>query len=817
MLGIKAKKVLTFAIISLVGLSLGAAISFYIMLSLSAPVTSGQLRLPHINHQVEITFDSMGVCQIWAEIENDAWFALGYQHAADRLFQMDLSRRLAGGRLSEMLGDITRDLDIEQRRIGHHRLAQKALETLSEENRQRLQTYADGVNAYKNSCRALPFEYRFIPITFDDWTVLDCLTLLSFQTWFSNALMDRDDFYMDLVDKVGLERASSLVIPYPDWAPTTVPSTDALGNLPVKALPEGPHVSRLTTGLVPESAGSIYQHFQKEAAKNLFNRSRIPLTMTQSSNGWVVAPHRSTSGAAMLGSDPHLEVTRLPQFWYAAAVHVKQDSIDVLGITAPGLPTFIMGHNGKAAWAFTSGGVDVTDFYLEEINPNDTNQYLTADGWRDFDIIHDSIYISNFDSSVHVSFRETIHGPVVEDADKKDRIYSFHWAGFDIVMDRSVTAAFELHRVQSFEQFRNVVTGLGALDANMLYADINGNIGYQLSTPVRAEADKQAPFAASGEDTPGSMPRFLPLSETPHVENPSCGWIASANNLPQRSDHMQGHFFSNRIISITQLLESKEKFSPNDMHQFQMDQHDRYYLRFRDEFVRTLETLEQNEWAERVRNWDGSMDTSSQEGALIEIYLSRLTELTFEDELEELYHRVPSKWIEALDQVAEAGWFNDVATPGVVETYEDVSVNAMEEALAAVNGASWGDIHSLSMQHPLGQIPIISGLLNLTSGPTAWGGSAGTLNAAFSRETGDGRYECMAGPSWRFVIDFGDVDAATMVLPAGNSGNPMSDHFFDFHEMWKEGRYWTVPFHYEKVKEKAASILYLLPDSVTHP
>ncbi|UCE25447.1 MAG: penicillin acylase family protein [Candidatus Zixiibacteriota bacterium] len=801
--GSKAKKILSFAAISLVGLAIGVAASFYFVLRASIPVTNGEIAVDGIVRPVEVTFDSMGICQIWAQTEADAYFALGYQHAADRMFQMDLSRRIAGGRLSEMLGSVTREIDIEQRRIGHYRLAQKALSALSDENRRRLQAYSDGVNAYKRKCRALPFEYRFLPIRFEDWTVLDCLTLLSFQTWFSNALMDRDEFYLELAKEVGESEAQTLMIPYPSWAPTIVPETGEVGLWPddgnLGAKPLG-H-AKLSGTREPPQRPSVFRPFQRAIANHLFSNTSLPLLMTHSSNNWVISPQNSASGAAMLASDPHLELTRLPQFWYAAGVHIEQDSVNVMGISTPGLPFFIMRHNGQAARAFTAGGVDVTDYRIEKINPDDSNQYLTPGGWRDFEIIPDSVYISGLDSIVQVSFTFTQNGPVIETGYDDDRVISMHWAGFDVDLDRAVSSGFDLHHVRTFEDFRVLATGLGALDANMMYADADGNIGYQLTTPVRSEQSKTA-------DRP---PGYLPLDETPHAKNPSRGWLASCNNLPRRSPSVDGHFFSNRIISITNLLEDRKDLTSDDMRQFQMDQYDHYRLRFKDDIARILDTAGESGTADLIRSWDGSMGIDSKEAALVEVYFSELKRLTFEDELGSLYSQVPDRWIEAADQVSLAGWFDDVSTPSLKETFDDIAVNAMEEALGSTGGVAWGEIHTLTMRHPLAMIPIVGSLLNLQAGPHPWGGSSGTLCASFSRETGDSRYESVAGPSWRFVIDFANVDSATMVLPAGNSGNPMSDHFFDFNQMWVSGEQWVVPFSYEKVKAKAVSTLVLSP------
>jgi len=382
------------------------------------------------------------------------------------------------------------------------------------------------------------------------------------------------------------------------------------------------------------------------------------------------------------------------------------------------------------------------------------------------------------------------------------KVISLRWAGFDSDIDKDVASGFELHRVSNFDQFRRIVTGLGALDANMVYADASGNIGYQLTTPLPARS-------AAGKNTPWGG--YYPLEETPHAFNPAAGWIASANNLPRRADNVQGHFFASRILSITNLLESKDTFTSDDMRRFQMDRTDRYLLRFTHHAVEALEKLGKTAEAEMMRSWDGSTPTDSRATALMEVFLVKLKEHTFADELASLYYRVPDKWIEAISQVDSAGWFDDVSTSDTTESYDDIAARAMTDALVITKGVTWGEIHTLSMRHPLAMIPLLGDWLGLTHGPVPWSGTAGTLCASFNRHVDEGKFESVAGPSWRFVIDFANVDSVTMVLPAGNSGNPMSPHFFDFHEMWKSGNYWVVPFTYEKVKQRAASSLTLTP------
>lgn len=798
----KRKKILGFVGMTIGGIIIGLIISFYLLLTLSVPVTDVNMKLPSVQNEIEITYDSLGIPQIWAENENDAYFALGYQHAADRMFQMDLTRRVASGRLSEMMGRATLDFDIEQRRMGHRRLAEQALSHLSERNRQRLEAYAKGVNTYRAYCRAIPFEYRFVPITFEDWTVIDCLTLLSFQTWFSNALMMHDEFYFDLFNKLDQAKANSLVFDYPDWAPLTV-DDEKLGSYQNKNKRYG----NLFNDKIPPKGSAV----QRALIENLFALAKQPLLMSNSSNAWVISPEKSQSGRAMLASDPHLELSRLPQFWYAVGLHIK-DGPEIFGITVPGLPFTIMGHNGKCAYAFTAGGTDLIDYVKLKLNPVDSSYYLTKDGYVRFEYQSDSFQVVGSDSLHFVDHRRSIFGPVIERDITNHTATAVHWAGYDVNLDNTISAAFELSSMENFKQFQKAVTSFGALDANMLYADAEGNIGYQLTSPIMVR-ESESNIAHNGEMK--KLPyQYYPLEMTPHSLNPKKGYIASCNNMPRRLDYLYGEYFNDRIVSIDQLLNSKDKFSSDDMKKFQLDITDRYLLRHTEEIARVLELCGENNKAETIRTWNGFCSTESTELLLILIYQAILKKETFADELPDQYRRIPKSWIDHFEQINQAGWFDNVSTENMIEDYETIAIQAMKKSLEIAANRSWGELNKLTMEHPMAVVPLIGDMLDLKVGPISHSGNSGTLNAAFVSNDSLYNFRTVAGPSMRMVIDFADIDNVAFVLPAGNSGNPMSDHFLDFYPLWSEGRYHTVAFSYDRVKEKAKSVLKLYPEDV---
>jgi len=531
---VRLLKSIAIALVILVG---GVIIAAYLTLRSSLAPTSGEIPLANLQKPVEITYDGMGIAQIWATTEHDGYFALGWQHAADRLFQMDLTRRVSQGRLSEMLGKMTLDFDIQQHRIGHHQIARQALTDLSPTDSARLQAYADGVNAYVEKCDAFPFEFYLLPVSFEEWTVYDCLTILSFETWYSDALQNSDDFFVELSRKLPANIAAQLLPEYPSWAPVTVED-------------------KATTSLPDQ-----LENWRPRGA-------------TAVSNAWVIGPEKSSSGKTMLASDPHLEITRLPQFWYAVGLHIEETNLNVFGIGMAGVPLIVMGHNGHAAWAFTAGGVDITDYYQEIVNQDDSSQYLVfADPdnpenniWNRFVIYEDTILVSGQDSAVISQTRWTRHGPIIPDLADETYLLSWRWAGYDCRLEKAVAAGFELMAVDNFESFRSVVTNMGALDANWFYADSSGVIGYQLGTPVPNRPKGAVNFPLPGWTDEWEWGGFLTLDETPLAKNPTCGWLVNCNNNPGGSDEIQGSYAADRILRATELLATATELTIEDMH-----------------------------------------------------------------------------------------------------------------------------------------------------------------------------------------------------------------------------------------------------------
>jgi len=758
----------------------GTLIYSYAWLRSTLPPTSGTVTVEGTGARIEIDFDRMGVPQVWAASSRDAWFGLGWLHAADRLFQMELLRRVADGRLSELFGDATVDSDIEQRRIGHRRLARAGLDGLEVPARQALEAYAAGVNAYV-ARSTLPFEFRLLGASFAPWTIEDSLTVTSFQIWYSDDLSNVERFLVtQVLDGMAPDRARTLL--------PGAPSTSADVGLAI------------ARRMVPDRA----------AVASLVRS----LKMSLASNAWAIAPTRSASGHAMLASDPHTQERNLPGLWYIAGLHAPD--LDVAGITAPGVPGVVMGHTRAAAWGMTASGVDLRDHYVERINPDNPGEYLTPDGWLPFDVGTETIEVRG-KPPVALEVKRTRHGPVIRENARAGEAIAWQWAGFDFSPALLVNAAISLPHVTDWPGFWARMSRAGAGAFNWVFAGADGEIGYGMGSPIPVRpAGHDGVLPVDGTTEAGDWAGYVRPDRRPHVVDPPEGWVANANDSPDIEGlgyRLSGLGFANdRIQRARAVLAATERPDFEDMMAMQLDRVDLSVLRWKDDALAALEPLS-GPATSALRSWDGSMDRDSTTAAIVNLWLAALNRDIFADELG---GPVPHVLFEAVFARAESPWYDDTRTPEV-ETREDLVRRAMREALDQAAGRTWGEIATLTLAHPMARVPVLGWFLRLSRGPFPWGGSPGSLNSNFFRFDDDGAYVQGITPAFRQIVDFADVDGALMAMPAGQSGNPMSPHYFDFWPLWRTGSYWKVPLTRERVRERLASTLVLEPPTRSAP
>ena len=675
---------------------------------------------------VEITFDAKGIPQIWARTDGDAFYAIGWLHASDRLFQMELVRRLARGELSEVFGAAAIDVDERQRRIGFARRANAS--ELTPAARAALQRYVDGVNAWVAQANVLPPEFVILRLTPRKWTIEDCLAVSGYQTWFSHELMDQDQRYQKIIEKLGMPARALAHAGHP-WSPSTVPE----------------------------------------------------LSITHASNSWVVAPLHSATHAALHAADPHLSIDQAPGLWYLSGLH-SDEGLNIVGATYAGAPFVVMGHNEAIAFSFTVASVDVIDYYEDRANGA---------------AVREEIRVRGAQPRV-IEVRNGARGVMIDDHT------SLHWAGFDFAPATISDSALRLQKAATFDEFRRAVTGFGALDANWIYSDRAGNVGYQLGAPVPVR-DYDTYVRQSAADPRSAWRGYRALDETPHALNPAQGFLASSNNqiVPKNWPYeIPGFYDPYRITRVVAQLPSIH--TPAQMHAMQLDVVSVLALRWKSLAAEGADPGD----ARLLNAWDGRMSADSKAATLFEAWWRRLPHAIFEDELGEDWDTGRVLLEEALTSNTA---IDDRRTPQV-ETRADISRRAMREAKAIAGGRTWGEACKLVIEHPLARVKVLDWWLHLNRGPLPGMGDPGSINANFySYDDRSKSFRSRVGPSMRFVLDWADPDAFALTAALGQSGNPFSPHYDDFLGMAQRGESWTVPFTKAKVDARRVSLLRLNP------
>ena len=701
---------------------------------------------------VEVTFDEKGIPQVWAKTDADAYFAMGWLHASDRLFQMELLRRLAHGELAEVFGKVAFQSDVQQRRMGFRQRA--GTTGLTPAARLALEKYVAGINAWVAEAPVLPPEFLLMRIRPRPWTIEDCLTVAGYQTWYSHQLMDHDKAYRKVIASLGVPGTMLAKTGHP-WSPPTVPANET----------------------------------PAEEANRAFLERVVGVTgmrVTTASNSWVVSASRSSTRAALHAADPHLAVDEAPGIWYLAGIH-SEEGLNVVGATYAGAPFVLMGHNGRIAFSFTVAAVDLVDTFIDEPRLRRREEIVVRGEPKPR--VEQVLY----------GARGVMVG----------RNTSLRWAGFDFPASEIINSAMLLQRAIDFDQFRAAVTRFGALDANWVYSDRAGNIGYQLGAPLPIR-DYETYVVQRASDPRTAWKGYRRLQETPWALNPPAGFLASCNNqiVPETWPYaVPGFYDPYRITRATALLQSSR--TPEEMRAMQLDLVSGVARRWKRLAAEGARVAGLQDAAAALEAWDGAMSAGSREAALFAFWWRGMAKAVFQDELGREWEQGRHLLDQALTIPARA--VDDTRTVGA-ETAQDLSARAMREAHALARGRTWGEVCTLDIRHPLSGMKLLDRFLGLSRGTFAGSGDAGSLNANFaSFDPKAQSFRTRVGPSMRFVLDWSDVDSFALSGVLGQSGNPLSGHYDDFLESSRKGEAWNVPFSREKVWSRKVSQLTLQP------
>jgi penicillin amidase len=792
-------------LVGLVGLGYGA-----LTVRRCWPQTDGTIQLGGLQAEVTVVRDQWGIPHIYASTAHDLFMAQGYVHAQDRFWQMEFWRRIGSGRLSEILGESALDQDRFIRTVGWHRAAARDLEGLDDEARAALEAYARGVNAYITAHRGrLGLEFTILGLTGvrfepEPWTPLHTITWGKVMAWDLSGNRTDELVRANIAARLGASALHELVLPYSDDYPVIVADPRIAGSL--STVPEA--------ALEPLALGPG-QHL--------------------GSNNWVVAGDRTETGMPLLANDPHLGI-QMPSIWYEIGLHCESVGSDcpynVVGASFASSPGVVIGHNDNIAWGVTNLGPDVQDLFVEKVNPDNPNQYEFQGQWRDMEIIREEIQVAGREEPVVVNVRVTHHGPIINDVGGgTEEAWSFGWQPLALSWTALqpgtlVESILRLDRARDWEAFREALSYWDAPSQNFVYADVEGNIGYQAPgrIPIRASGDGTMPVPGwTGEH---EWVGTIPFEDLPRALNPPEGYIVTANNAVVKDDYpyllTRDWDPGYRAKRICDLIEADPALSIADMRGIQAD-HAPVWAREVLPYVRALSSVEPalTEALALLRAWDGRAARDSGAAALFEAFRLQLIDATVADELgQHLLERARPKVMDALLNMLptpDSPWFDDVTTAHV-EMRDDILLRALEKAvqeLSETQGANmdkwrWGDLHTATFENQsLGQcgIGLVEALFN--RGPFAVDGSLGTVNQedySLSQP-----YGVRTIASYRQIIDLGDLTRSVSMHTTGQSGHPFHRHYDDMIHPWRNVEHHPMLWEREDVEVNAEGTLVLTP------
>ncbi len=760
----------------------------------SFPETSGSLVIAGLHSPVTITRDEYGVPRIAASDEHDLMLAFGYVHAQDRLWQMDMGRRIGEGRLSEILGTVTIPFDRMFRIVGIKKISAAVEQSITPASRARLEAYATGVNAFIESHRGkLPVEFDLLRYKPEQWTTQHSIIIARLMAWELNLSWWTDLTFGALVERLGLEKTREVFPSFPATVAPIVPSDEWRKTV--------------------KSAIAFM-----ETSRDYCSFRGIGGTLG-GSNAWVVAPQKSAGGSVILANDTHLQLSN-PSKWYE--VHLLAPGYQVSGFSVPGIPGVVSGHNKNIAWGLTNVMADDADFYIEKIDSTDPKRYIYDGKSLPMQISEEEILVRN-DTSQYVSIRSTHHGPIVTDiktllkkADYKF-VASMRWTGTEI--SDQIEAFNKIDRASNWDEFTAGVKDFSGPGQNFVYGDAKGNIGYWcgVKLPVRP-ASVNSLLPLNGWEKESEWKGFVPFAQLPHLYNPPEGYIATANN--KIVDDTYPYFISNlweppsRIQRLREVLGKDEKFSVKDFELLQNDQYSFYAKEMTPyiiaacsgEFYQPYGTLV----LEYLTSWSFVFSTENIATAIYQQFLSRLVHNIFEDEMgKNLLHdysvlvNIPLRATIRLVQEDSSSWFDDSRTAGI-ERRDDIIRRSMTEAIDALRETlgdetknwQWGKLHTITLQHPFGLKKPLDKVFSI--GPFPYGGGSTSMmsgeysfNDVLQPNDLSKPFGVTVGASFRHIVDMSKPQEARTVLPSGQSGQVFTRHYDDQTALWLHGAYKT--------------------------
>lgn len=772
------------------------------------PRVDGELQLASLRRPVEVLRDPWGVPHIFAQTEEDLFFAQGFVHAQDRLFQMDVNRRLGLGRLSEVVGPPGLETDRFARVFGWHKAAEAQVAGIlaDSETRSIAEAYAAGVNAFIEQGK-LPVEYSLLAFRPEPWRPLDSAAWGTVLAWGLSVNWETELLRARLVEKLGPEKAADLTPAYRDHYPTIIPGASVGARLAVALVDAYRRaVDTMPLGTVPAGPGI-------------------------GSNNWVLAGEKTASGRPILANDPHLPPV-FPTIWYEN--HLAGGRYSVTGFTSPGVPAVIIGHNEQIAWGVTNAFPDVQDLYVERFHPDDPLLYEVEGEWVRAEEEIETIHVRGRRRPVVEEVRYTRHGPIVSGLIPGDHpALALRWTCHG--RNNHLRALTETCRAGDWAAFRRSLHDWAFPSQNLVYADVDGNVGYVMPgrVPVRARGEGLTPVP--GWTTAYDWTGWIPFDELPARFNPAEGYIVTANNRITGDDYpylLSGEWQPPyRARRIADLIAAS---APLDLAANARIQNDTVSLmarRFLDRalpLVHDAPAVDHSLYAlalRRLQQWDGDarperVAPTIYFGWLVSFTRAAMAQALGADLAGELLggeklEQFPTNPFQEIGNELAVRWLEE-EPPAWVGDVRPHLQPALQEALIVLQSEfgpdpakwQWGKLHRLEIRSPLARIPGLGRLWRPVSHPV--GGDGYSVNQAeVSPHFPPEPVHVIA--SCRMIVDVGRWDESLSALPGGQSAHPASEHYLDSVEEWLRGEYHPMLFSRARVEEAATGFLTLQP------
>jgi len=764
----------------------------------SQPQYSGELKLNHLSNEVTVYFDDIGVPHINAQNKKDAYIALGYVHAQDRLWQMELMRRIASGRLSEILGKDLVSLDQFFTGLGIEEAAHKTIASLDKnaESYILMQAYLEGINQFIEEGKT-PLEFSILGIKKEMYTVQDIYNVFGYMSFSFAVAHKTDPLLTEIKEKLGDAYLNELL------GATNQNLTINKNSIPVK----------------------INATISKRVASMMDN---LPVSPFIGSNSWVIGSEKTKNGEVIFANDPHVAFAQ-PSVWYQN--HIKTPNFEIYGFNIALMPFPLLGHNRDYAYGLTMLANDDLNFYIEQENPENPLEYKTEKGYQKYELLNKTIRIKN-EKDFTFQVKVSKHGPIMNDLIAHvtdERPIAMNWI-YTQLPNEMLEVSYGISHSNSIGDFKKNVAKIHAPGLNVMYGDAKKNIGWFSSAKLYSLRDglssKTYLNGASGKD---EIIEFLPFDENPQAVNPSWNYVYSANNQP---DSVRGRLYpgyyqpQDRAKRIVSLLEQKDDFSKEDVSKMIYDVKSSTVSSISKHLLKCVVqsnlTASERKVFSILENWDGSYLKTSVGPTIYNRFLYEFLKATYKDELgdgfelfinSQLQDKVLSSQVNRENSI----WWDDVSSEGKVEKRSDIISIAFKRSIVFlqnqlgenIDNWTWNRVISVEHEHTIGKA---GGLLRsfFNVGPFETIGVNEVINNQIFKLDSTGYYKVTAGPSTRRVIDFSDIENSQAILPTGQSGNVFSEYYKDQTQKYLEGKFVKMMLNQQEI-ENSENVLIITP------